>query len=108
LSGVITNLKLDGEDITVQTFQDAQYNADWAAHCRDTQTHGRDMRHKWHLPNNIINQFYLDYAGNGAPPPMNQEFWLYVDRRMNDPQYSKFRTDNPSNPFFAGYGTGKR
>lgn len=103
MSGVSTKLTMNGDDLTVHTFQDAQTNADWAQHCRDTQVSGKDMRHKWHLPNNMVNQFYMDYAGDGAPPPMNEEFWRYVDKRMNDPQYSKFRTDNPSNPFFIGF-----
>jgi hypothetical protein len=109
MAGVDTKLTMDRKgDLTVQTFQDVQINADWAAHCRDTQQHGKDLRHKWHLPNNMINKFYLDYAGPvGAPPPMNQEFWVYVDKRMNDPQYSKFRTDNPSNPFFLGHRKAK-
>ena len=89
-------------DVTVRTFQDAQVNADWASHCRDTQVHGKDLRHKWHLPTNIINKFYMDYAGPNLRP-MNQEFWVYVDKQMNDPQYAKFRTDNPSNPFYLGY-----
>ena len=103
MSGVITNLELNGEDVTVRTYQDAQVNADWASYCRGVPQHGKDLRHKWHLPNNIINAFYLEYAGDGAPPPMNQEFWVWVDRKMADPQYSKFRTDDPSNPFFSGY-----
>jgi hypothetical protein len=91
-------------DLTVRTVQDVQVNADWAQNLRETQVAGKDMRHKWHLPNNMVAQFYMDYAGlDGTPPPMNQEFWAYVDKRMNDPQYSKFRTDNPSNPFFSGY-----
>ena len=104
MSGVITNLDMDRKgDLTVRTFQDVQANADWAHHCREIQSPGKDMRHKWHLPNNMINQFYMEYAGNGPPPPMNQEFWLYVDRRMNSSDYSMFRTDNPANPFRLGW-----
>ena len=105
MSGVQSRLDISRNgDLTVETFQDAQVNADWAANCRDTQQHGRDLRHKWHLPNNMVNKFYLEYAAGASDiPPMNQEFWTYVDKRMNDPQFSKFRTDNPSNPFFIGH-----
>ncbi len=47
---------------------------------------------------------YQDYCGqDSVPKPMNQEFWQYMHKRMKDPQYSKFWTKNPANPFFIGY-----
>src|SRR5690348_9081453 len=100
---MLTKFYLSGDDITVENVQDVEPSIDHAKLLRDQPQHGRDFQHKWHLPNVMINRFYLEYAGGEAAPPMNAEFWAFVDRKMKDPDYAKFRTDNPSNPFHLGY-----
>jgi len=108
MQDILTRLDMNRNgDVTVETFQDAQDIADEAQFSRENVRPGRDIKPKWSLPNNLIYQFYLEYCGpTGFPPPMNQEFWEWVDKKkMTDPAYSKFRTDDPSNPFFSGYGS---
>ncbi len=112
---IFTKLHIDGEHkLFVERHQDAQDIADRASMLRDQTQHGADFHHKWSAPNTLVEQFYQDYCGqDGAPKPMNQEFWEYMHKRMRDPQYqkfwckdpeySKFWTSNPSNPFRLGY-----
>lgn len=109
MAGVHTSFELDRNGtLTVRGHQDAQDIADWAKHNRDTHKPGGDWRFTWTLPNNLVNLFYSEYAGPNLRP-MDQEFWVWVDRnKMRDPQYRTFRTDDPSNPFFSGYGSKQR
>lgn len=102
---IFTKLHIDSDNkLFVERWQDAQDIADHAAHLRDQPQHGADFHHKWSLPNTIVEKFYQEYCGVGTEPkPMNQEFWEWVHKQMKDPQYSKFWTHNPSNPFRLGY-----
>ena len=100
---IFTKLIIDGSgDLTVRRYQDAQDIADRAGMLRDQPQHGADFHHKWSAPNTLVESMYNDYCGGGYKP-MDQEFWEYMHKRMKDPQYSKFWTHNPSNPFFTGY-----
>ncbi len=104
MSEVKTKLTLDPHgDLYVERWQDAQDIADRAAVLRDEPQFGKDFHHRWSAPNTLVEQMYNDYCGKGAAKPMDQEFWEYMHKRMKDPQYNKFWTHNPSNPFFTGY-----
>ncbi len=101
---IFTKLHIDGEQrLFVERRQDGQDIADLAAHLRDQPQHGADFHHRWSLPAVLVEKFYNDYCGTSMDKPMNQEFWVWVHKQMKDPQYSKFWTHNPSNPFFTGY-----
>ena len=104
MSEIKTKLTLDPHgDLYVERWQDAQDIADRAAILRDIPQHGADFHHRWSLPVVMVEKFYQDYCGKGEAKAMNQEFWQWVHKQMKDPQYSKFWTHNPSNPFFTGY-----
>lgn len=100
-----THLALEGEDLVVRRSQDAQDIADRAEYLRDQPQHGADFHHVWSLPNTLVENFYKEYCGDGhaVAKPMDQSFWEWVHKKMKDPQYSKFWTHNPSNPFFTGF-----
>lgn len=89
---------------TAETVQDVEDIIENNKVLREQTTHGRDFRHKWNLPAVMVHKFYNEYnEGLSETRPMNQEFWLWVDRKLNDPDLAKFRTSNPSNPFRLGY-----
>ncbi len=100
---VDTHLALEGEDLVVRRSQDAQDIADRAKMLRDQPNRG-DFHHKWSAPNILIEQFYQEYCGpEGAAKSMDQEFWQWVHRKMQDPQYKVFWTHDPQNQFRVGY-----
>lgn len=93
--------------VDVHRWQDAQDIADLAKHLADQPQFGADFHHRWSLPQTEVDNFFIKYnLGRAEPKPMDQEFWEWVNIQMKDPQYSKFWTHNPSNPFFTGYQPG--
>lgn len=103
MSDLLTRFHFDNDAVTVERVQDVEDIIEYNKLLRDQSQVGADFHQKWSLPNVMIERFYLEYAGDNAAPPMNGEFWAFVDKKMNDPDYAKFRTDNPSSPFFIGY-----
>lgn len=106
MSDVKTHLALEGDDLVVRTYQDAQDIADNAKMLAEQPQHGRDFHHKWSIPNNMVIDFYNQYCGDGYAPhkPMGPEFWEWVHKKMKDPQYKVFWTYDPANPGWLGYG----
>jgi len=103
-NNIFTKLHIDGDGkLFVERTGDAQDLVDAAAVLRDRDQHGGDFKHVWSLDPVMQEKFYQEYCGDGPPKPMDQEFWEWVHKKMKDPQYSKFWTHNPSNPFFTGY-----
>ncbi len=101
---VETHLALEGEDLVVRTYQDAQDIADRAKMLREQPNRG-DFHHKWSLPNNLVSEFYQEYCGDQymVVKPMNAEFWAWVDKKMQDPQYKVFWCHDPQYQFRVGY-----
>ena len=107
MSEVERHLALEGADLVVRTFQDAQDIADRAKMLREQPNRG-DFHHKWSIPNTLVDQFYGEYCGidshgvaTGVAKPMNQEFWTWVHKKMQDPQYKVFWCHD--NQFRVGY-----
>jgi len=102
---VATRLHFDASEnkITAQRTQDVEDIIEHNKVLRSMPQKSDWGRHKWNLPNVIVEQFYKSYNGDGPPKPMNAEFWAYVDRKMDDPDYRAFRVDDASNPFFIGH-----
>ncbi len=102
------HLALEGGDLIVRRFKDLQDTVDATAALRGEPQRG-DFRHKWHLEDIMIDKFYQEYCGlkggvaYGIDRPMNQEFWAWVDKKMDDPEYAKFRTDNQASQLRVGY-----
>jgi hypothetical protein len=103
-----THLALEGGDLVVRRYQDAQDIADRAKMLREQPNRG-DFHHRWSLPNTLVDAFYQEYCGNvpGNPAanvrPMNQEFWEWVHKKMKDPQYRMFWCHDPQSQFRVGY-----
>ncbi len=103
------HLALEGGDLIVRRFKDLQDTVDATAALRSEPQRG-DFRHVWHLDDIMIDKFYQEYCGNGYAPhkSMNQEFWDWVNVKMKDPEFKKFRTDDQANQLRVGYkGAGK-
>ena len=95
-----TRLNADGS-VDILRWQDAEDIADRAKMLADQPQHGADFHHRWSLPATMVEKFYGEYCGDqyAEAKPMDQNFWEWVHKKMKDPQYSKFWTHNPSNPF---------
>ncbi len=104
-----THLALEGDDLVVRTFQDAQDIADRAKMLREQPNKG-DFHHKWSIPDGLVIEFYNQYCGDqyAEAKPMGQEFWDWVHKKMKDPQYKVFWCHDEQNQFRVGYeGAGK-
>ncbi len=104
-----THLALEGDDLVVRTFQDAQDIADRAKMLREQPNRG-DFHHKWSIPNTLVEQFFNEYCGidshsvaTGLAKSMDQEFWQWVHQKMKDPQYKVFWCHDPQNQFRVGF-----
>jgi len=101
-----TRIRFRGDEIDVQRTQDVEDILENAKElAKQPNPTGDHFWDKWTLPNVIVEQFYIKYnEGRVDPKPMNQEFWLWVDKEvMTNPDYSRFRTGNKSRPFVMGY-----
>ncbi len=107
-----THLALEGGDVVVRRFKDLQDTVDATAALRGEPQRG-DFRHVWHLDNIMVDKFFQEYCGlqggvaSGAAKNMDQEFWNWVNKKMKDPEYAKFRTDSQANQLRVGYHDGK-
>jgi len=104
--GIRTQFYLDGDTVAVNRVQDVEPTLEWANEQRKLPNpKGEKFWPKWELPPVIQEQLYIKYSQGRFPaPPMDVEFWQWVDKKvMTDPDYSKFRLANTSNPFFLGY-----
>ncbi len=107
------HLALEGGDLVVRHFRDLQDTVDATAALRDMPQRG-DLRHVWHLDNIMVDKFFQEYCGikdgmaMGAPRKMNQEFWDWVNKKMKDPEYAKFRTDSQASQLRVGYAPDKK
>ncbi len=105
-----THLALEGDDLVVRSYQDAEDIADRAKMLREQPQHG-DFHHRWSIPNTMVEEFYNEYCGVkngvaiGEPKPMNQEFWEWVHAKMKDPQYKVFWCHDPQYQFRVGFGS---
>ncbi len=103
-----THLALEGDDLVVRTYQDAQDIADRAKMLREQPNRG-DFHHKWSIPNTLVDQFFQEYCGlsgsiaTGASKLMDDEFWNWVHKKMQDPQYRVFWCHDPQYQFRVGY-----
>ena len=105
MSEILTSFKHHASDDSFQIIgtQDIEPYLEDNKLRREASTVGKDWKHKWQLPNVLVEKFYSEYTG-GTFKPMNQEFWVWVDKKlMSDADLSYFRTNNPSNPFWSGY-----
>jgi len=103
VSDIRRRLIIDDNKLHVAMTGDAE---DLARHLHEVRSLPQrgDFRHKWSLDNVMVNKFYSDYCGHGAPRPMDQEFWDYVDKKMENPEYAVFRADDPANAYRLGWG----
>ena len=103
-----THLALEGEDLVVRRYQDAQDIADRAKMLREQPQH-KDFHHRWSIPNVLVDQFYQEYCGHkdglatGGVRPMNNEFWYWVHQKMKDPQYKTFWCHDDQYQHRVGY-----
>lgn len=105
MSDLLTSFKYNASDDTLHIVntQDVEPYLEENKLRREANTVGKDWKHKWHLPNVLVEKFYLEYTG-GTFKPMNNEFWHWVDRKiMTDADLAYFRTNNSSNPFWIGH-----
>jgi len=101
-----TRITLDGNAVHVVRVGDVSPTLDYAAEQRNLPNpKGERFWPKWTIPPETQEKFYTMYVGTQLPPPpMDSEFWAWVDKKiMTDPDYSKYRLANTSNPFFMGY-----
>ena len=103
MSDVARRLIIDGNKVHVAMRGDAEELAKQLHEIRSQPKRG-DVRHKWSLDTVMINKFYSDYCGWGPPRPMDSEFWAYVDKKMESPEYAVFRADDPANAYRLGWG----
>jgi hypothetical protein len=103
VSEIRRRLLIDGNKIHVAMQGDAEELAKQLHEARGRPQRG-EMRHKWSLDTVMVNKFYSDYCGHGAPRPMDAEFWAYVDKKMESPEYAVFRADDPANAYRLGWG----
>ncbi len=102
------HLALEGGDLIGRRYRDLQDTVD-ATHDLRGQAQRGDFRHVWHLDDIMIDKFYQEYCGIrggvavGIDRPMNEEFWAWVNVKMKDPEYSKFRTDNQASQLRVGF-----
>ena len=100
-----THLALEGEDLVVRRYQDAQDIADRAKMLREQPQH-KDFHHVWSLPNVLVDQFFQEYCGDfndGIIKQMDAEFWAWVNVKMKDPQYRVFWCHDPGFQHRIGY-----
>ena len=57
-----THLALEGDDLVVRRYQDAEDIAERAKMLREQPQH-KDFHHKWSLPNVMVDAFYQEYNG---------------------------------------------
>lgn len=98
---LIKRFHVQPERVIFETVQDIEPILEENKFRREENGRG-DFRHKWNLPTVMIHKFYYEYTA-GEWRPMDNEFWLWVDKKLNDPDYAYFKTSNPSNPFHIGY-----
>ena len=103
------HVALEGDDIVVRSFQDAQDIADRAKMLREQPQHG-DFHHRWSIPNTLVDQFFQEYCGidhrgraTGTVKNMDAEFWAWVHQKMKDPQYKVFWCHDPQHQGWIGY-----
>ena len=104
--GIRTHLVLDGDDLLVNRVQDAEPLLEWAKErAKQPNPKGEKFWEKWTLTNVQIEDLYNKYSKGTIPaPPMDQEFWQWVDKTvMSDADYTHCRLINKSNPFHIGY-----
>ena len=108
-----SHLALEGGDLIVRRFKDLQDTVDATAALRDLPQRG-DFRHVWHLDKIMIDKFFQEYCGIkngvavGAAREMDQEFWEWVNKKMKDPEYAKFRTDNQASQLRVGFTNARK
>ena len=105
MSELLTSFKYHASDdaLHIVNTQDVEPYLEENKRRRESNTTGQDWKHKWGLPNVFVERFYSEYTG-GTYRPMNQEFWVWVDKKlMSDPDLSKFKTNDPTNSFRIGY-----
>lgn len=103
MSDIRRRLLIDGNKIHVAMQGDAEELVKQLHETRSRPQRG-EIRHKWSLDTVMINKFYSDYCGTGAPRQMDGEFWAYVDKKMESPEYAVFRADDPANAYRLGWG----
>lgn len=103
MSDIQRRLYIDGNKVHVAMKGDVD---DLVRHLHESRSQPQrgEMRHKWSLDTVMINKFYGEYCGHGAPRPMDGEFWDYVDKKMQSPEYAVFRADDPSSAYRLGWG----
>src|SRR5512139_2575642 len=106
MSDIRTRFHFDGDDLIVNRVQDVEPTLDYAFAQRNLPNpKGEKFWPKWTLPPVEQEKLFNVYSEGKSPvPSMDTEFWQWVDKKiMTDPDYSKFRLANTSNPFFMGY-----
>jgi len=105
MNEVATRLHFDSDgSMTVETVQDVEDILEHNKTLRSMPQRSDWGRHKWSAPNVIVEKLFNEFNKDCVPPrPMSTEFWVFVDKKMDDPDYKAFRVDDPANPFFIGY-----
>ena len=102
---VLTDLRMDGRDLTVHSFQDVEDIIERNKRLRNEPQKSDWGRHVASIPNNIYLQWLNEAwaAGNVALRAFSKEMDEIVAAKLRDPDWAFLRTDNPSNPFNVGW-----
>jgi hypothetical protein len=96
-----THLALEGDDLIVRRYQDSEDIADRAKMLREQPNRG-DFHHKWSAPNVLVDQLFQEYCGDTVKC-MDDEFWQWMHKKMQDPEYRVFWCHDPQSQMRVGY-----
>jgi hypothetical protein len=94
----------DGSEITVQRVQDVEPILEHNAVLRTLEQRSDWGRHRASVPNVVLEKWLNEEAGRGHIMQYGtEEFYQMVERKLQDPDNYKFRTDTAN--AFLGFGS---
>ena len=95
MTDVTTTLQIDGGNLHVRTFQDAEDIIERNKVLKNAGKQTGDFRHRGQIPNNVLLQWLNEeYArGNFNMKLFDEEFNKMVDKKLNDHDWLFLRTD---------------
>jgi hypothetical protein len=107
MSEVISRTHFDGRTLIRERVQDVEPILERNAMLRGMEQKSDWGRHTATIPNVIYERWFNEeYArGNVSLRLYSKQMDEIVARKLKDPEWAFLRVDNPSNPFYVGWGS---
>jgi hypothetical protein len=106
MSDVRTRFHSDNDIVHFERIQDVEPIIEHNKLLRSMPQKSDWGRHVWNLPNVMYEKFFKEYNEGRSKPDLRlfgPEFTQYVNKRMQDPEFAAFRTDDRSTSYRIGY-----